>query len=39
MSEKRYFKVEYDEDFNSIALAVNGHFKYIKDNLDDKEGL
>ena len=22
----------YDEDFNSIALAVNGHFKYIKDN-------
>lgn len=22
----------YDEDYNSIALAVNGHFKYIKDN-------
>ena len=27
----------YDEDYNSIALAVNGHFKYIKNNLDDKE--
>ena len=22
----------YDEDFNSIALVVNGRFKYIKDN-------
>lgn len=29
----------HDEDYNSIALAVNGRFKYIKDNLDDKEGL
>ena len=29
----------YDEDFNSIALAITGHLKYIKDNLDDKEGL
>lgn len=23
---------EDDEDFNSIALAANGHFKYIKDS-------
>ena len=29
----------YDEDFNSIALAVTGHFKYIKDNSDDREGV
>ena len=29
----------YDEDYNSIALAVNGCFKYIKDNLDNKEVL
>lgn len=27
----------YDEDYNSIALAVTGHFKYIKNNPDDKE--
>ena len=25
----------YDEDYNSIALAVNGHFKYIKYDLED----
>ena len=25
----------YDEDYNSIALAVNGHFKYIKHDLED----
>lgn len=29
----------YDENYDSIALALNGHFKYIKDNSDDKEGL
>lgn len=29
----------YDEDYNSIALATTGHFKYIKDNSDNKEEL
>lgn len=38
--DENIIKLEiYDEDYNSIALAVNGHFKYIKDNLDNKEGL
>ena len=24
----------YDEDFNSIALVVNGRFKYVKDYME-----
>ena len=27
----------YDEDYDSIALAVNGHFKYIKNMVIDDE--
>ncbi len=27
----------YDEDYNSIALAVNGNFKYIKHGLNDEK--
>lgn len=27
----------YDKDSNSIALAANGHFKYIKHYLDNDE--
>lgn len=27
----------YDEDYNSIALAANGHFKYIKHKRDNDD--